>query len=85
MIPVGISISTGVLVGNNIGANNTKSAKYYAKMCFLTAFIWSLASLITVMLFKGYLITMFSSEEDVNSEIEKTFFVLSIFIFFDCL
>ena len=85
MIPVGISISTNVLVGNNIGANNVKAARYYAKMCFLTALLWSFASIITALAFKNMLMNMFSSEEDVNLEISKAYGIVSIFIFFDCM
>lgn len=48
MIPVGIAVSTGVLVGNNIGSQQVEAAKFYAKMCFLTAFLWSIASVISV-------------------------------------
>jgi Na+-driven multidrug efflux pump len=50
MIPVGISISTSILVGNNIGAYKLEAAKYYAKMCFLTALIWSVLSVLVVLL-----------------------------------
>jgi len=44
MIPVGLAISSTVLVGNMIGANNVPAAKLYANMCTLSAFIWALGS-----------------------------------------
>jgi MATE family multidrug resistance protein len=85
MIPVGISISTSILVGNNIGAYNLEAAKFYAKMCFITALIWSVLSVLVVVLLKDLMISMFSSEADVNTEIEKAYLTLSVFVFFDCM
>lgn len=32
MVPVGLSISTGILVGNNIGAMHLEAAVYFARM-----------------------------------------------------
>jgi len=46
MVPVGIAVSTGILVGNNIGANNVKAARYYSKINFTIAGIWSICMVI---------------------------------------
>lgn len=62
MIPVGISISSIILVGNMIGANNIKGAIVYAKMCTLTAFIWALGSVLFINILQGQVIGIFSSD-----------------------
>jgi MATE family multidrug resistance protein len=85
MIPVGLSVSTNILVGNNIGANNIVKAKFYARMCITCAFFWSVMSILVQYLIKNKLIRMFSSSESVNQIIESTYFLLAIFIFFDCM
>lgn len=48
MIPVGLSISSVILVGNMIGANNIQGAIIYAKMTTLTSFIWAIGSVIFI-------------------------------------
>ena len=48
MIPVGLSISSTILVGNMIGANNVKGARKYAEMCTLSAHLWALASVVVI-------------------------------------
>ena len=53
MIPVGIAISSMILVGNMIGANNIHGAKVYAKMCTLTGFIWAIGSVLFINILKG--------------------------------
>ena len=85
MIPVGIMIATNVLVGNNIGAFKIETAKFYAKMCFLSGLIWALASVIAVALLKWPLIDVFTADEDVKDKIAYAIPILNIFIFFDCL
>ncbi|CDW84612.1 na+-driven multidrug efflux pump [Stylonychia lemnae] len=84
MIPVGLSISSVILVGNMIGANNPNGAKLYAKMCTLSAFIWALASVAFINLLQGQVIGIFSSSVSVNELILRAFNIISIFVFFDC-
>ncbi len=48
MIPVGIAISSMILVGNMIGAKNVAGAKIYAKYCSLTGLIWAIASVLVI-------------------------------------
>lgn len=85
MIPVGIGTSTNILVGNNIGSNNVEKAKFYAKMCILTAFIWSILSVATMYIFEDEIISMFSASFEVNTIIYDTWAMVSFFVFFDTL
>ena len=48
MIPVGIAIASGILVGNMVGAGNIEGAKIYAKMCTLSSAIWAVGSVIFI-------------------------------------
>jgi MATE family multidrug resistance protein len=85
MIPVGISSSTYLLVGNNIGACDLIRGKFYSKMCLITGVIWSVLSVLAMKLLKSPLIYMFSSSEAVNVQILDVYFLLTVFVFFDCL
>ena len=66
MIPVGISTSTTILVGNQIGSLALEQAKFYAKMCIVTAFIWSSLSVFVMNALKSTIIISFSSDINVN-------------------
>lgn len=50
MIPVGLAISSVILVGNMIGSNNVEGARIYAKWCTVSAFIWAIASVLFINL-----------------------------------
>jgi Na+-driven multidrug efflux pump len=84
MIPVGISISSVILVGNMIGANNITGALIYAKMCTLTAFIWAIGSVIFINVLENWVVGIFSSSPSVNKYIYDAFAIISVFVFFDC-
>jgi MATE family multidrug resistance protein len=85
MIPVGIAIASNIMVGNNIGANEVHVAKYYAKMCNLTAFIWAVASVFFMNVLRSSFISIFSSSQGVNDLIVQAYALLSVFVFFDCM
>lgn len=48
MIPVGLSTSAVILVGNMIGARNISGAVIYAKMITLTGVIWAVGSVVFI-------------------------------------
>ena len=84
MIPVGLAISSTILVGNMIGANNVEGAKIYAKMCSFSAFLWAIASVVAINVLQNTVIGVFSSSPTVNDLIAKAYSVISVFVFFDC-
>lgn len=84
MIPVGISSSTNILVGNNIGACHVDKSKFYAKMCILAGVLWGVLSVLITYLMQSVIISIFSSSVTVNALILDAYFLLSVFIFFDC-
>jgi Na+-driven multidrug efflux pump len=65
-MPFGISSAAAMTVGNFIGMSRIDAAKAYAKICTLSAFIWGLASILLLVLFKESIILIFSSEEKIN-------------------
>ena len=85
MIPVGMSASTNILVGNNIGAMNLELSKFYARMCISAAFMWSTLSIAVMYLLQSTIISVFSTDPVVNGLIYDAYFMLAIFVFFDCM
>eukprot|EP00347_Sterkiella_histriomuscorum_P010943 403374339 len=73
MIPVGLAISSTILVGNMIGANNVEGAKIYAKMCSFSAFLWAIASVVAINVLQNTVIGVFSSSPTVNDLIAKAY------------
>ena len=51
MIPVGLSSSATVLVGNNIGSLDLVAAKFYGRLIVYVGLIWSTGTGLTVFLF----------------------------------
>lgn len=85
MIPVGIASSSNITVGNNIGLGKVKVARYYAKICALTALICALISVALMNLMRPSFISMFTSSEIVNNIVNEAYTLLSFFVFFNCL
>jgi MATE family multidrug resistance protein len=84
MIPVGIASAAMILVGNMIGAKNIEGGKKYAKMCMVTAGIWALGSVALLNFMSTFVIRIFGTADDVNDVILKSFVILSVYVFFDC-
>ncbi len=53
MIPVGLSVSAVILVGNMIGAKNIRGAVIYAKMISLSGVIWAVGSVLFINALQG--------------------------------
>ena len=85
MIPIGLSVSTGIIIGNLIGGMQLKCAHFYGKMCLLTGLMWAIASVIAVFAFEDLWITIFSSDPIVNDYIRSAYLILVIYVFFDCM
>ena len=85
MIPVGIMISSNVLVGNNIGANKVAKAKAYGMMCFKSALVWASVTVLLLIIFKNPFTGLFSGETLILDIITKVYPVMLIFVFVDCI
>ncbi|CDW78027.1 na+-driven multidrug efflux pump [Stylonychia lemnae] len=84
MIPVGIAQASSITVGNNIGSKNIQTGMVYAKMCVLTSVIWAAGTVIFLNAMQGTVISVFSNSSEVNSILAKSFPIISVFVFFDC-
>eukprot|EP00347_Sterkiella_histriomuscorum_P017497 403349125 len=85
MIPLGVSQASGVLVGNQIGAQNVQGARMLINMTVLTGFLWGMFNILIMFTLKEQIIHLFSSSESVNTYIVEIFKIFSIFVFVDCL
>jgi Na+-driven multidrug efflux pump len=50
------------MVGNNIGADRVPVAKVYAIMCFKTAVIWALCTIFILLVFRPYILGVFTGD-----------------------
>jgi Na+-driven multidrug efflux pump len=62
MIPNAVALPAVILVGNYVGAKKIESAKFYAKMCFLTALIWAIGSVFLINVLKNPIISVFNTQ-----------------------
>jgi Na+-driven multidrug efflux pump len=85
MIPVGLSFSANILVGNYIGKNKVVLAKKMSNLVMIITFIWSVSSMALVWYFEEGIITFYTKEIAVDAAIRKAWFVLILFVFFDCM
>ena len=85
MVPVGISIATTIMIGNNIGAMRTDVAKFYAKIGGGITFTWAIFIVIVLNIFTKPIISLFNSHDSVTDIVVANFYIVSIYILFDVL
>ena len=73
------------MVGNNIGANKVAMAKAYGLMCFKTAIIWALITILLLLVFKNPFIGLFSGNPLILDIITRAYPVMMVFVFIDCI
>lgn len=84
MIPVGITMSSQIMVGNNIGANRVPVARVYALMCFKTAVIWALCTIAILVVFRPLILGVFTGNQSVIDIITSIYPLVMIYVIFDC-
>ena len=72
---------TNVIVGNNIGASNVKSTRYYAKMCILVGLIQAVLSVLLLVILDNLVVESFSSKNNVEDLIQEALPFVIIFVF----
>ena len=85
MIPVGIMTSSGIMVGNNIGANKVAIAKAYGLMCFKTGLLWAFCTIVLLILFKNPFTGLFSSEQKILDIISTAYPIMLTYVLIDCI
>jgi len=85
MIPVGLSSAMGFFVGNYIGKNKIVVARKFAYLCTLLSLIWSFLSVLLVWVFQDQVMTFYTKDEAVLKVMKQAWYVLTIFVFFDCM
>ena len=73
------------MVGNNIGANKVALAKAYGLMCFKTAIIWAIVTILLLVVFRSPFIGLFSADPLVLGIITRAYPVMMVFVFIDCI
>lgn len=84
MIPVGLSTAMNFFVGKYMGKNNVPMAKKFAELCNILTWIWSVASVVVVWFAQNKVMLFYTSDNDVIVVMQQAWYVLSIFVFFDC-
>jgi Na+-driven multidrug efflux pump len=85
MIPVGLSSATNFLTGKYIGKDKPKLAKKISNLCMFITLIWSLISMILVYSYDLAIMGFYTHDESVKETMEKAWYIVSIFVFFDCM
>jgi len=85
MIPVGLSVASSYLIGNLVGKKDVVNAKLSYNLCMSIAFVWSLMSMLLVWTFEDQIQNVYTNDDTVKKVMEKAWFVLTIFVFFDCM
>merc|ERR1712166_1266991 len=84
MVAFGLEQSCCALIGQEIGKNNVVNAKlYYHAFEILTTIILVILSIL-IYSFSDFLISIFTSEAQINLELQKLMWVFSINTFPDC-
>ena len=65
MIPVGIGVANGVLIGQNIGSADIRAIKHYHRLCIWMSAGLGLAQIAVLVPTRNFIIGVFTEEEDV--------------------
>ena len=85
MIPVGLFSAINYLTGMYIGKCRADLAHRIASLCMNVTLIWSIVSTIIILLCKDLILGFYTNNEEVKAVINKAWWVLVIFVFFDCM
>ena len=83
MIPVGVSMASAILIGQNIGSGDIRAIKHYYRVCmFLSAFI-GMAQILVLVPARDPIIAIFTQEEAVVNQMKLAWTIFLVFVFFD--
>ena len=85
MIPVGLCSATGFLTGKYIGKDKASLALKISNLCMYVTFCWSLSSMLLVYFFKDEIMGFYTHDKTVQAKMNEAWYVLTIFVFFDCM
>jgi Na+-driven multidrug efflux pump len=85
MIPVGLSNSTNYLIGMYIGKNRVDLAKKIGSLLGVITLIWSFSSMVIVYFWRDAIMSIYTTDESIIEVMNKAWFVICIFVFFDCM
>ena len=85
MIPVGLASASNFFTGKYIGANMVEQARKISTLCMVSAFIWSIGTMLLVGVFQKSIIDFYTSEKAVQDSIKTAWYVLIMFILCDCM
>ena len=85
MIPVGLSSAINFFTGKYIGRNKIVLARRISNLCMTVTFIWSFAAMAIVWFGQQSVLDFYTNDVSVQDSNKKAWFVLPIFVFFDCM
>mmetsp|Transcript_4761 Transcript_4761/g.8148 ORF Transcript_4761/g.8148 Transcript_4761/m.8148 type:complete len:185 (+) Transcript_4761:994-1548(+) len=85
MIPVGLASASNFFTGKYIGRGQVENAKKMANMCMTCAVIWSCFTIALVSFGQEGIMDFYTKQETVKDSMRSAWYVLLIFILFDCL
>jgi Na+-driven multidrug efflux pump len=85
MIPVGLSQAVNFLTGKYLGMNKVTLAHKISGMCMWVTFTWSFLSMALVFFGKQPIFDFYTKDQDVQTAMERAWYILTIFVFFDCM
>jgi MATE family multidrug resistance protein len=85
MIPVGLELSLGILLGNAIGAGSVYKFKFYYKLSLVCALIAALTQNVLLFAFKDPFIAIFTDKQPVADAIKSVWFIFNLCVIADCL
>ena len=84
MIPVGLMSSTNYFLGMYIGKNRIDLARKIGFLLSMVTLTWSLSSMVIVYLCKESIMDIYTKDESIKKVMSDAWWVISIFVFFDC-
>ena len=83
MIPVGFSVAANVLLGQFIGAGKADLVRHYYQLSMKVSVFAALFQNVLLIIFKDQIISFYTKNPEIQSEISKAWIAFNIFVIFD--
>lgn len=85
MIPVGFTTASGILIGQNVGAEKEALIKHYFYYCLYLSFGISIITMLVLILGKNAIFNLFTTEQNIKDQMQTAWPIFMVFVITDTL
>lgn len=75
MVPFGLSLTAGILIGKSVGAKSKKRVLHYYKWCMYFSLIVSFMQIFLLVVFEDFVIGVFTNIDRISTHIHSAWII----------